>query len=141
MGKAAKITLGLVGVVAVIGIATAASGGSDDSEGKPAAQPAQSADAASKRTPAEEFKAFVDGHGTATEKRAVKHVTKVHGAEEQNDVLDAPEIYTDYSGGITGPHQTDGKLIASAFADWKHSKNGVVTVYDKDGEILSNGEF
>lgn len=33
------------------------------------------------------------------------------------------------------------KLLASSFADWKQSKNGLVTVYDADGELLGNGEF
>lgn len=33
------------------------------------------------------------------------------------------------------------KLLTSAFADWKQSKNGLVTVYDADGELLGTGEF
>jgi hypothetical protein len=37
-------------------------------------------------------------------------------------------------------------LVASAFADWQKSRgqaseNGLVTVYDKNAEILSNGQF
>ncbi|MBT3153240.1 hypothetical protein HTV45_20625 [Streptomyces sp. CHD11] len=33
------------------------------------------------------------------------------------------------------------KLIASAFADWKSSDNGLVTIYDAEGELLGNGNF
>ncbi|WP_405845523.1 hypothetical protein OG528_05720 [Streptomyces platensis] len=51
------------------------------------------------------------------------------------------KMSTDFTGGLMGPHQSEGKLIASAFADWKESKNGLVTVYDVKGEILSNGNF
>ncbi|WP_327707524.1 hypothetical protein [Streptomyces decoyicus] len=47
----------------------------------------------------------------------------------------------DFTGGMLGPHQSEGKLIASVFADWKQSKNGLVTRYDAQGEILSNGNF
>lgn len=146
MGKAAKITLGVVGVIAVIGVASAVSGGGDSDTSKPATTTSQKpADAAPAKKPAasqaDQFKAFVKAHGTATEKAAIEHVTKVQGAEEQNDLLDAPEVYTDYSGGLIGPHGSDGKLIASAFADWRHSKNGLVTVYDKGGELLANGKF
>jgi hypothetical protein len=79
--------------------------------------------------------------GTATEKTAVKHVTKVTGADKRNDILDAAEVFTDFSGGLMGPHQGDGKLIASAFTSCYESDNGLVTVYDKDGEILANANY
>ncbi|MEE4419485.1 hypothetical protein [Streptomyces bugieae] len=90
---------------------------------------------------ADRFKAFVNKNGTANEKAAIAHVTKVQGADEQNDILDSADVYTDFTGGIMGPHQSEGKLIASAFADWKDSRNGLVTIYDAKGEILSNGNF
>ncbi|MGA5565441.1 hypothetical protein ACPCUV_30325 [Streptomyces platensis] len=93
------------------------------------------------KSPADQFKAFVAKHGSPNEKAALGHVTKVQGAEELNDILDSVDIYTDFTGGLMGPHQSEGKLIASAFADWKESKNGLVTVYDVKGEILSNGNF
>ncbi|MER0478551.1 hypothetical protein ABR737_09395 [Streptomyces sp. Edi2] len=101
-------------------------------EGKPKAAP---------ESPADRFKAFVVKHGGANEKTAIGHVTKVQGAEEQNDILDSVDIYTDFTGGMLGPHQSEGKLIASAFADWKTSKNGLVTIYDAKGEMLANGNF
>ncbi|MBL1094459.1 MULTISPECIES: hypothetical protein [Streptomyces] len=50
-------------------------------------------------------------------------------------------VYTDFTSGLMGPHQGEGKLIAGAFADWKDSKNGLVTTYDAKGELLSHGNF
>lgn len=107
--------------------------------GKDVAKP--EGDAKATATQAERFKAFVEKNGTTTEKEAVGHVTKVQGADEQNDIMDTADVFTDYSGGMMGAHSKDGKLIASAFADWRSSENGLVTVYDRDGEILSNGNF
>src|SRR5690606_30788811 len=81
---------------------------------------------------AEQFKAFVEKNGSPQEKKAVAHVTTV---------LDAADVYTDFTGGLMGEGAGPAKLIASAFADWKQSKNGLVTVYDANGELLGNGEF
>ncbi|MDX3346014.1 hypothetical protein PV368_11280 [Streptomyces sp. ME02-6979A] len=97
--------------------------------------------AAEKASQAEQFKAFVQKNGTPKEKDAVSHVTKVQGADEQNDILDAADVYTDFTGGIMGSGTGPAKLIASAFADWKDSENGLVTIYDADGELLGNGQF
>ncbi|MFF8250033.1 hypothetical protein [Streptomyces griseus] len=94
-----------------------------------------------KLSQADEFKAFINENGTAAEKAAAKHIVKVQGADSDNGVLDAADVYTDYPGGMMGPHQGDGKLLASAFADWKDSENGLVTIYDKNGELLSNGNY
>jgi hypothetical protein len=156
MGKGKWIVGGIV-ALAVIGVVS--NGGEDKSEPK-ADKPAASA--ASKRSTApdapstkkkapeksavEQFKAYVSKNGTPTEAAAVKHVTKIQGADGINDILDSADIYTDFTGGMMGPHANDGKLIASAFADWqksrgKSSKNGLVTVYDSTAEILSNGNF
>ncbi|WP_051744733.1 hypothetical protein [Streptomyces yerevanensis] len=159
------VGLGCAGIVAlfvIIGIFSAAlSGDSDDSSkgstvsSEPTAKDEPAAETPAEDTPAEDapeekapaksqagqFKDCVAKSGTATEKSAVKHVTKVTGADEQNDILDAAEVFTDYTGGLVGPHASDGKLIASAFASCYESENGLVTVYDKSGEILSNGNF
>ncbi|MFE6126760.1 hypothetical protein ACFQ6Q_00585 [Streptomyces sp. NPDC056437] len=110
---------------------------------KPAAKPAEKKPAPAPKdlSPADEFKAFVAKNGTQTEKAAVKHVTKVQGAEEQNDILDSAEVYTDFTGGFMSKDQNQAKLIASAFADWKDSENGLVTVYGSDGDMISNGNF
>ncbi|AXI87913.1 hypothetical protein SAM9427_20425 [Streptomyces sp. ETH9427] len=120
------------------------SGGAKDA-GADAGQSSEKAEktekAEKKLSQTEQFKAFVEENGTAQEKEAVSHVTKVQGADEQNDILDTADIYTDFTGGLMGEGSGPAKLIASAFADWKQSENGLVTVYDADGELLGNGQF
>lgn len=160
--------LGAVVLLIVIGaIGAAFSGGSStaDTSSKPApaasrstsapAEEPPAAEPSTKKSPAEEppaeepkeqsqadqFKAFVEKNGTAAEKKAAKHVTRVQGADKQNNILDTAEIHTDYTGGLLGPHGGDGKLLASMFAEWKTSENGLVTVYDSAGKILANGNF
>ncbi|GGX17587.1 hypothetical protein GCM10010297_43670 [Streptomyces malachitofuscus] len=159
MGMKSKIALGAVVGIVVIGAVSANSGDADGgSTGKDSSASAQQraggskADGASDTKPAEDkgvekasqaeqFKAFVQKNGTAKEKEAVSHVTKVQGADEQNNILDAADVYTDFTGGMLGEGMGPAKLIASAFADWKQSDNGLVTVYDADGELLGNGNF
>ncbi|NGO71829.1 hypothetical protein G5C65_26465 [Streptomyces sp. SB3404] len=165
MSLGAKIGIG-VGVLVALGVIGAIAGegageGDDSTESKPTAseqpkEPAAKSEkpadekpsdasatsaAAEKKAPADEFKAFIKENGTPQQQEAAQHITRVQGADDQNDVLDSAEIHTDYTGGMTGPHSGDGKLLASAFADWRDSKNGLVTVYDSSGEILSNGKF
>jgi len=159
MGMKSKLVLGAVVGIVVIGAVSAnsgdADGGSGD-KGTSASAEQQSADTkadgrsdakpaedkgAEKASQAEQFKAFVRKNGTPQEKDAVSHITKVQGADEQNDILDAADVYTDFTGGIMGEGPGPAKLIASAFADWKQSDNGLVTVYDADGEIIGNGNF
>ncbi|MFF7631435.1 hypothetical protein [Streptomyces cyaneofuscatus] len=122
----------------------------DKADAKPAApakdkEPAKDEEAEKparkKLSQADEFKAFINENGTTAEKAAAKHIVKVQGANSDNGILDSADVYTDYPGGMMGPHQGDGKLLASAFADWKDSDNGLVTIYDKDGELLSNGNY
>ncbi|KAF4405549.1 hypothetical protein CRI70_23660 [Streptomyces sp. Ru87] len=119
----------------------AADGRANEKKADAEAEPEAAKDEPAEKSQAEQFKDFVTKNGTPQEKEAARHVTKVQGADEQNDFLDSAEVYTDYTGGLMGPHQADGKLLASAFADWKDSENGLVTIYDADGEILSNGNF
>ena len=159
MGMKSKIALGAVVGIVVIGAASANSGDSDGGsgdKGTSASAEQQSGDTkpdgasdakpaedkgTEKASQAEQFKAFVQKNGTSQEKEAISHVTKVQGADEQNDILDAADVYTDFTGGIMGEGTGPAKLIASAFADWKQSDNGLVTVYDADGEIIGNGNF
>lgn len=152
-----KVLTVIGAIIAVFIVGGIASGGGEDTGSDTAkTAPDKAADAkpagdAAKEKPADEpkkelsqadqFKEFVAKNGTGPEKAAVKHVTKVQGAGEQNDLLDAADIYTDYKGGIMSPNQGDAKLLASAFADWKDSKNGLVTVYDEAGELMANGNF
>ncbi|MFF7856621.1 hypothetical protein [Streptomyces sp. NPDC007904] len=158
MGMKSRIALGAVVGVVVLGAVSANSGDTDGGSGdkrssasaeqrsgsvKSDASDAKPAEdkGTEKASQAERFKAFVRKNGTPSEKEAVSHVTKVQGADEQNDILDAADVYTDFTGGIMGEGTGPAKLIASAFADWKHSENGLVTVYDADGELLGNGSF
>ena len=159
MGMKSKIALGAVVGIVVIGAVSANSGDSDGgSTGKDSSASAQRQagdtkqddapdtgaaedEGTEKASQAERFKAFVQKNGTPQEKDAVAHVTKVQGADEQNDILDAADIYTDFTGGIMGEGTGPAKLLTSAFADWKQSDNGLVTVYDADGEIIGNGNF
>ncbi|CAL9466997.1 hypothetical protein ACWDU0_11980 [Streptomyces cellulosae] len=168
MGMKSKIALGAVVGIVVIGAVSANAdnadnggtgsadkgtsasadrqpgGGAKDAgadAGQGGEKPGKTDKAEKKASQAEQFKAFVEENGTAQEKEAVAHVIKVQGADEQNDILDTADIYTDFTGGIMGEGSGPAKLIASAFADWKQSENGLVTVYDADGELLGNGQF
>jgi hypothetical protein len=92
------------------------------------------------------FKAYVKKHESAKTREAAAHVTKVQGADKNNDIMDTADIHTDYTGDLISADAGNAKLLASAFADFqagrgKASKNGLVTVYNADGEILSNGNY
>ncbi|MEE1927581.1 hypothetical protein V1J52_05150 [Streptomyces sp. TRM 70351] len=117
--------------------------GGDESDDK--AKPEGGSEAKAEEKPelsqAAQFKACVADNGTETEKAAVKHVTKVTGTDERNDILDAAEVFTDYEGDMFSADSASGKLIASAFASCYESDNGLVTVYNTNGEILSNGNY
>lgn len=149
---------GLIAIMVILGIAFG-DGGGKGSAGTVAVAPdkskAKPTDKTSKKTKpkpaakpptkspsqADQFKAFVAKNGLPGEKQAVEHVTKVQGADEQNDILDTAEVHTDFTGGLMSPQQSQAKLIASAFADWKNSKNGLVSIYGKDGELMANGNY
>ncbi len=142
--------LGCLGIIAlIVVIAVISSAGGNDSADKSSKDKAVTAEGSKDSTKdqaegkplAEQFKDCVAKSGTPTEKEAVQHVTKVTGTDKSNNVLDAAEVFTDYTGGIVGEHASDGKLIASAFASCYESDNGLVTVYDKDGELLANGNY
>ncbi|MFE2718498.1 hypothetical protein ACFXKI_42855 [Streptomyces mirabilis] len=102
--------------------------------------------AAPRQSTLDAFKAYVKKHESTKTRAAVAHVTKVQGADKNNDILDAADIYTDYTGDLLSADTGSAKLLASAFADFqssrgKASKNGLVTVYNADGDILSNGKY
>jgi hypothetical protein len=138
----------IVAVFVVIGIAASSNGDKDSSEPPAFSKGTGSHQSAAKPEPkaVDAFKAYVEKNGTAVEKAAAKHVTKVQGADGNNDILDAADIYTDYAGDMVSDDAGRGKLLAAAFADWqqsrgKESKNGLVTVYNNTGDILSNGKY
>ncbi|WP_051789977.1 hypothetical protein [Streptomyces sp. NRRL S-1022] len=85
------------------------------------------------------FKRWAKANGSPADKAAVAHVTRVHGAFGGNGMVD---VYTDWTGGMFGGHNPDGKLVVSAYQTWMPGTgSGLVTVYDADGEILANGNF
>ncbi|MER5661774.1 hypothetical protein [Streptomyces mirabilis] len=157
----------LAAAIVIGGIAAAVGSGSGDSSPS-AANSAASADspkatasskasgaakttgssktAAPRQSTVDAFKAYVKEHESAKTRAAVAHVSKVQGADKNNDILDAADIYTDYTGDLLSADTGSAKLLASAFADFqssrgKASKNGLVTVYNADGDILSNGKY
>jgi hypothetical protein len=157
-GGAGKIIgfgcLGFVAVIILIVIIAVAAGGSgsDTSSGSGGSTSTASTPADKGQPPAktqstvEAFKAYVRKNGTANEKAAVKHVNKIQGGEENNNILDSADVYTTLTGDMFSGDQASGKLIASAFADFQKSrglgsKNGLVTVYNAGGDILSNGNY
>ncbi|MFF0780905.1 hypothetical protein [Streptomyces sp. NPDC003720] len=168
--KRSKAKLGCLGVLAVIvigGIASAVGSGSDDSSAGAASSAAStgsskgtsssksrgsskgtgsSKTAAPQQSTVDAFKAYVKKHESAKTRQAATHVTKVQGADKNNDILDTADIYTNYTGDLVSADAGNAKLLASAFADFqagrgKASKNGLVTVYNADGGILSNGNY
>ncbi|MGY3201573.1 hypothetical protein [Streptomyces sp. TE5632] len=150
VGKA--VGLGCAGVLGLIVVAAAVMSGGSDSTGTGRKDRAVAAEGAKEestkgepgegaKSQAEEFRACVAESGTPTEKEAVKHVTKVTGADKRNDILDSAEVFTDFSGGLAGPHTGEGTLIASAFTSCYEPENGLVAVYDKDGEPLATGNY
>ncbi|MFE9644134.1 hypothetical protein ACFYO0_08330 [Streptomyces sp. NPDC006365] len=163
--KAKLGCLGCGGILAAAlvigGIGAAVGSGSGDSSSS-AASSAASADspkgtgpskatgspkaAAPQQSTVDAFKAYVKKHESAKTREAAAHVTKVQGADENNDILDTADIYTDYTGDMVSADAGNAKLLASAFADFqssrgKDSKNGLVTVYNADSDILSNGNY
>jgi len=93
------------------------------------------------------FKAFVNRHGTAPQKSAVSHVTAVEWIDERDGVPTAVDVHTDFTGGLTGKGPGPSRLIATAFAHWIHAHDspvtddGLVTVYDTDGDLIGGGNF
>ena len=93
------------------------------------------------KTQADEFRACIQKTGMAPERAAGTHITKVIGADDKNDILDTAEIWTNYTGGMLGDDAGKGKILAAAFAGCYKSKNGMVTVYDANGELLATGQY
>ncbi|MEU9655546.1 hypothetical protein [Streptomyces chartreusis] len=108
---------------------------------EPAKEEPAKEEPAADESQAEQFQACVAKSGTDSEKSAVGHVTKVTGTDKTNDILDAAEVFTDYKGGFLSENAGDAKLIASAFASCYESKNGLVTIYGSDGDMIANGNY
>lgn len=120
---AANATVGLL----VIGVVSANAGSGDS-----ALDDAGSAD---------RFRAFVNSHGTSAERAAVSHVTEVHRPAPPAGDPDSADVHTDFTGGPPGGGTRPARLIAAAFADWKHDERGRVTVYDSAGGRLATRAY
>lgn len=90
------------------------------------------------------LKTFVAGSSATPEmKSAVANdVTKVDASDGQVD------IYTDLNGDLGSSDSGAGKLIVSAATDWAKQEHepisegaGLITVYNANGDILSNGNY
>lgn len=152
MNKFTRTAVTVVGVGAALGIIGGlASSGGDEKTEKPnttISVPSPSATKSpapkkteAKKTQAQELQACIAASGTPAEKTAAKHITKVTGVGEGS--IQMVEIFTDYAGSLMTGDAPKGKVLASAFSSCHQSKSGksLVTVYNKDGEILSNGNF
>lgn len=104
--------------------------------------PTEASEPPSSKELAAEFAAFVEENGTPQEKDAVKHVVKVQITGEGR--LVSATVTTDFEADLMDDTaRTTGKVIATAFADWKQSESGssLVTVNSANGSILANGNF
>ncbi|BBC33770.1 hypothetical protein SGFS_050640 [Streptomyces graminofaciens] len=90
---------------------------------------------------ADQFKAFVNSHGSSAQRAAVSHVTEVHRPALLTGGSDAADVHTDFTGGPPGGGTRPARLIAAAFAEWKHDERGRVTVYDSAGEALDTRTY
>lgn len=142
----------LLASAVLVGLVTAGTAACEDTTGKSGTGKSSTAKSkdkgpASSKTVAEEFKAYVGKTGTAAEQAAAKKVVKIQGGDSNNDILDTADIHTSITGDLFSSEATaKGKLLASAFADFqesrgKSSKNGLVTVYNASGDMLSNGKY
>lgn len=127
MRMKAQLALNAAVGLLVIGVVSA-NAGSDDSAGYGTGS-------------ANRFKAFVNSHGTSAERAAVSHVTEVHRPAPPAGDIDSTDIHTDFTGGPQGGGTGHARLIATAFADWKHDERGRVTVYDSAGEVLGTRTY
>jgi hypothetical protein len=148
----------IAAAAAVLALSLAACNGTDGEKGTGSSKPSAPAATATKKpaskkaapkapakTPAQQFAAYVGQHGTTQEKTAARHVTKIQGADDLNNIADQASVYTDYTGGL-GAESGHARLLTGSFKDWeaargKTSKNGLVTVYNASGDTIGNGQF
>ncbi|MEV7090662.1 hypothetical protein AB0O07_33165 [Streptomyces sp. NPDC093085] len=99
-------------------------------------------DQAKSKENAQEFRSWVDAHGSAQEKDAVGRVQRIIG--EWNKRTGNAYISTDISAGKTQEKdpQAAASAIAKAFGDWQNSDQGYASVYDVSGNaMITNYKF
>jgi hypothetical protein len=136
-----KYLKAFLSVLLMLGLGLSVAACETTEQPKPSArQSATAQPRAAEQSETAKFLACVRSKGTEFEKLAARNVTKVTGADKMRGYLDMPKIFTSYSGGMF-KHSGEGVLLASAFATCYTSENGLVTVYDRDGHVLGNGQF
>ncbi|MFD7750673.1 hypothetical protein [Streptomyces sp. NPDC059757] len=99
----------------------------------PSEQPANAPASKGEWTPQEwasAFKAFTSKQGTAQQKAAVGHVTKVKGFDGNDEDWDADDdvkIFTDFKG-EDYDYTSQAELILDALTDWQESRDGDLNV-------------
>ncbi|MFJ8538852.1 hypothetical protein [Streptomyces sp. NPDC093591] len=91
---------------------------------------------------AQEFRSWVEKHGSAQQKDAAGRVSRIIG--EWNEQTGDAYISTDINGGKTQVEnpQSAATAIVEAFADWKDSDEGYASVYDVFGNaMITNYRF
>ncbi|WP_370259806.1 hypothetical protein [Streptomyces sp. V4I8] len=99
-------------------------------------------DKAQSKKNAQEFRSWVEQHGTTQEKDAVLRVDRIIG--EWNEHTGNAYISTDINGGKTQVKdpQAAAEVIAKAFGGWKDSEQGYASVYDVFGNaVITNYKF
>ncbi|WP_432198834.1 hypothetical protein [Streptomyces sp. bgisy027] len=132
-----------LGAVLVAGTAAC----STDSTAKPDGMgvveklPADTDEAQSKRN-AQEFRSWINEHGSTQQKDAAGRVQRIIG--EWNEKTGNAYISTDINGGKTQVEdpQAAATEIAKAFGEWKDSDQGFASVYDVFGNaMITNYKF
>ncbi|WP_063741767.1 hypothetical protein [Streptomyces zinciresistens] len=133
----------LISAVLIVG----AAGCSTDSAAKPdkigvaEKLPADTNEAQSRKN-AREFRAWINENGTAVQKGAVGRVQRIIG--EWNAKTGNAYVSTDINGGKTPVKdpQAAADAVVKAFAEWKDSDQGFVSVYDVFGNaMIANYKF
>ncbi|MFF8938461.1 hypothetical protein ACF08O_27845 [Streptomyces paradoxus] len=137
---AAVLTLGAV-LIAGTAACSTESAAKPDKIGVVEKLPSDPNEAKSKEN-AQEFRSWVEAHGTAQEKEAVGRVQRVIG--EWNEKTGNVYLSTDIEGGKTQVKdpQAAATAIVKAFGDWKDSDQGYASVYDVFGNaMITNYKF
>lgn len=137
---AAVLTLGAV-LMAGTAACSTDSAAEPDKIGVVEKLPADTDEAQSKKN-AQEFRSWIDEHGTAQQKDAAGRVQRIIG--EWNEKTGNAYISTDINGGKTQVEdpQAAATAIVKAFAGWKDSDQGYASVYDVFGNaMVTNYKF
>jgi hypothetical protein len=146
MKKSTTIVVGVgaIGIALMLGAVSAKnlSDGPEPAKKPVVVSPASKKPTASSTNHTDRVKACIAKSGMTAEKVAASHIIKVTGGNT-DDIISMAEIFTNYTGDLISQDAGRGKIIASAFASCYQTKSGkgLVTVYNQDGQVLSNGNY